>query len=951
MAATTINNLRTRLEGSWIMNLKRGLSRAAWGIILTTTWAGCSATDEGNPNPPAPDGGVMAPDAAAPIECTEATPICNPACGANETCTYQAGACACERVCIPEAPSCAGGGPNNGCAAGQFCDTSCTCQAEVTCDPAQPTCPGNGPNAGCDLGFECDASCACVRSAARPALTRASRSTPIDVTIDDSLVAMVNTDDGTVSFFNVQPGAESRSSRLASSGRVGASEPVSVVIHPNGTEAFVANRATGTVSRIVRIDTTTPALDGEVEIGAEPIGIALSPLGTEAWVTDWVNGNVVVIDTATMQIDRTIAAGGNPFALVITSDGDEDESDETVLVTQFYGRDRAPLLVTEGVDDGKNGIVQVIPIAGNAVAKEIELSPIGECFTAPVGNPPADLTSGCFFNQLLGITVHTAFGKSRAYVVAVGASPEGPVNFNHNVQALVGVIDLATQAEDVALTANLNRLIREQQVDNDGDESIGRRFLNVPNAIDFVPRDNAAIGYVTSAGSDVVLRLEYAEDGSLTVGSPQSFNIPVGQNPQGLVVKHSSTNGGAFTANLISRDVSIVSFRDQLESKKVTSTDAPTNPQSAEFKVWKGKRFFNTSTGIWGREGWGSCQGCHPMGLTDNVTWKFAAGPRQTISMDGQYASEDPADMRALNWTAIFDETHDFENNTRGVSGGKGAIQNDAGAITSPSGPAFSSILVEDGTNRENHQALNGSLRFITGTEAICTNEATCPDWDLVDEYVKTIRSPRGKTATASQLTDGRVLFEDGGCNKCHAGPKWTVSRTFYRPEVSSGAPPMRTFEANRAATVAMDPASLRTLPRDVNTDTTLIAGDDSDGGTPALKRQACNIRSVGTFGAEGGGDETRDNGSPAQGRKGYNPPSLLGLATGAPYLHNGAASELASLFEARFDGHTKAGNPNFNPTADEREALISFLLSIDESTAVFPIDPDTLLCPTSFTP
>lgn len=147
-----------------------------------------------------------------------------------------------------------------------------------------------------------------------------------------------------------------------------------------------------------------------------------------------------------------------------------------------------------------------------------------------------------------------------------------------------------------------------------------------------------------------------------------------------------------------------------------------------------------------------------------------------------------------------------------------------------------------------------------------------------------------------------------------------------------------------------MDTSELIGLPLDVNVDATLIAGDDSDGGAPTLKRQACNVRIVGTFGADGGALEERANGQPAQGRNGFNPPSLLGLAAGAPYLHNGAAATLDALI-ADFPDHTLAGNPNFLPDAADREALVAFLLSIDESTPLFPIPAGSTLCPDRFAP
>lgn len=836
-----------------------------------------------------------------------------------------------EPVCNAAAPVCDGG-----CGAGFVCNTACAC-VEEACQPDAPVCAGDGPNDGCGDGFVCGTSCVCEAAPPPPPtdrLLRPSRSTPVDISIDDSVVAMVNTDGGSVSFFNATPDQESRIARVPSSREANA-EPMSVVVHPNGTTAFVANRAAGSVARIDGIDTPAAAIAGELDLGGEPIGLALNESGERLWVTNWVDGTVTVVETETMQIDRTIDVGGNPFAITVDTD--------KVLVTQFYGRRRAGIPQDEARDDGAQGIVHVIDLDGTAPRAEIVLAPIANCFSAPIkGN---DVTSACFPNQLNSITIHRAFGKRYAFVTSVAASPEGPVQFNHNMQAVVSVIDVDAEDEIAGMTQNLNTHVKAQQ-DNDGDDTIGRRFLNVPNGIAFVNRDDVAIGYVTAAGSDIMLRVVYDETSLVEIGATTALNIPVGQNPQGLVVRHGTTGARAYTANLMSRDLSVVSFREQATVASIESTTVPTSGD--ELDLWRGKRFFNTGTGIWSREGWGSCQACHPMGLTDNVTWSFAAGPRQTISLDGQYASNDPTDMRALNWTAIFDETTDFELNTRGVSGGSGAIRDGNGPLVSPEGPAFASLTAEDESTIENHQALNGSLGFVANNRGMCSNEATCVDWDQIDRYIQTIRSPNAKTASNAQITQGRAVFEDAGCNKCHAGPKWTVSRTFYDPRSFEGDLPNRLFATNSNASAAMNTNTLVGLPLDVNLDSTLIAGDDSDGGAPALKRQACNIRNVSTFGTEGGADEVRANGQPAQGRNGFNPPSLLGLSTGAPYLHNGAATDLADLFDARFARHHQAGNPNFNPTTAELEALSSFLLSIDEETPAFPVDPDTVLCPSN---
>lgn len=898
---------------------------------------GAPPVDEGTPPV---DEGTPPPDEGPPPppSCSFGAPVCQPDCGAGTVCVYEDDECICKTMCNSAQPVCAGG-----CASGTHCGTDCACVKDE-CQADAPVC-----GAGCKAGEVCNAACACEEEAPPPPpppvkiLPGPSRSSAIDVSPDDSLVAMVNSDDGTLTVFDATVGAEAVKAKVATSATA-ASEPIAVVIHPDGEQAFVANRAAGTVSQITGLDSGSPKVASEIAAGAEPVGLALSPTGAHLLIADWVQGTVSVADTKDFAVIKAIEVGGNPFAIAITNDGDDDDTDERAFVTQFFGRPEGK----EGVDDGRKGIVDVIDLGTMTVTGEIELAPLASCFTGIVVDK--EVTSGCFPNQLLGITLHTAFGKTRGYVVSNAASPAGPVNFAHNVQTVVSVFDVDTLKEEPALTVNLNKLIKEQQTDTDGDETVGRRFLNTPTGIAFAQTDAAAIGYVTSGASDVVLRVTWSEAGAVEVGSSINFNIPVGQNPQGLAIRHGNPGGG-FVANQVSRDLSVVAFKDQAVTKTVASTPQPA-AGAPDFKAWKGKRFFNTSTAIWSKEGWGSCQGCHFLGLTDNVTFKFPAGPRQSVSLDGQFASKDPSDQRALNWTAIFDETHDFENNTRGVSGGKGALQDAAGASigSGPGVPPFSAILAEDGVTKENHQANNGSMKFLTHTKGVCGNDKTCPDWDQIDAYIQSIRSPRGKHAPEADIKKGRGLFDEGGCAKCHGGPKWTVSRVFYDPETFSGALPARTFAINAAAAAPKDAAKLKTLPKDVNHDATLVAGDDSDG-KPSLKRMACVIRDVGTFGAAGGAEELRENGTNAQGKNGYNPPSLLGLALGAPYLHNGAAKTLDDLFAAALSKHTTAGNPNFILSATDRAALIAFLLSIDETTETFAIEADTVLCPETFSP
>ena len=201
------------------------------------------------------------------------------------------------------------------------------------------------------------------------------------------------------------------------------------------------------------------------------------------------------------------------------------------------------------------------------------------------------------------------------------------------------------------------------------------------------------------------------------------------------------------------------------------TTAAPTGNAAL---VVKGRRFFNTGTGRWSLkgQGWGACQSCHTDGLTDNVTWYFARGPRQSTSLDGTFGKDNmgnplsPTDQRILNWSAINDELSDFEGNVRGVSGGVGAIVttdsvNDAGApapatsdridvttacttTCNPTNPTTTACVScangngNNGLNGSGDQASNPSnpLMLTDGQSAADT------EWAAVTAYVAQIARP-----------------------------------------------------------------------------------------------------------------------------------------------------------------------------------------------------------------
>ena len=112
----------------------------------------------------------------------------------------------------------------------------------------------------------------------------ASYSSPIAISDDDSLLAVTNTLNGTVTLINVAGDANTKLAEI----QVG-EEPRSVVITPNKAFAYVTNQVSGTVS-VIDLSTQTKVAD--IPVGAEPYGIALTPDAARAYVANSASNSV-----------------------------------------------------------------------------------------------------------------------------------------------------------------------------------------------------------------------------------------------------------------------------------------------------------------------------------------------------------------------------------------------------------------------------------------------------------------------------------------------------------------------------------------------------------------------------------------------------------------------------------------------------------------------------------
>jgi len=702
----------------------------------------------------------------------------------------------------------------------------------------------------------------------------ATHSGPIAVTPDDHFVWVVNPDNDDVAEIDVR-GDENR---VVERVKVG-DQPQNVAITPDGKYVYVSNTGSGTVS-VIRAKSAKVV--ETIEVGTEPYGMAITPDGRKLYVANARSNDVSVIDTDKNRVEETIdGVGLEPRGVAITSDGDDESKDEKVYVTQFLGVDVPGVLI--GRDDYKEGRVTVISVKKDKVIGEVVLHPLANTGFNSNGsvlnhvaaaNPPAfTFATGAFPNQLNNIVIK----GNRAYVPNVGASPDGPVRFNVNVQALLSVIDLRTNTEGSAggatQTINMNRGVNFEA-------AATQLFFAVPWAIEFEHRSN--VGYAVIAGSNVLVKVDLDADGTPTIHAPAAagdpgaiVRIPVGQNPRGIAINRRDDR--AYVMNEVSRNVSVVDLETNAVIATVPTAKLP-DPGTEAAVIQLGKAVFNSSTGVdlpqlgpggvigrrLSNNGWGACSACHPFGLTDGVVWIFASGPRRTLPLNGSFNPRDPRDAKILNHSAIFDELQDFELNIRNVSGGQGLIPPDG--APDPTVAAFNP-----------------------------PNAGRSPPLDAMALYVaRGVRSPISPlSAHDHDVKQGRKLFEKNNCASCHGGPGWASSRRDFTP------PP--------------DAAEI------VNTQLVRF------------------LKKVGTFDAAAA-NELRANGAAALGADGFNPPTLLGDFAMGPFLHNGSALTLDQVMENV--AHRSAGNGGVDRLGSrgDRRDLVDFLKSIDASTK--PIDP-----------
>jgi hypothetical protein len=781
-----------------------------------------------------------------------------------------------------------------------------------------------------------------------------------------------------------------------------------VLIAPDNDTAFIAS-SMGVLKLTGVHGQGMPALGPmNNDLGPEPRGLALSPSGKLLFAASWANGTVTVFNTAdlstraTVDLNRALAASGvlgpnltgrpglaHPFAIAVSDNGDASDDDETVYVTEFfsqgYGPGNPPLADDRNWDIGRQGVIYRFNVrTATTVGPLITLAP--HLIDDAAFDDSLNFTTGCFPNQLSAATIH----RGKLFVAGACASPRGPIgarvnpmtgeeeatsNFKSVVLTGIWVIDVGANQElpldSFVVTQKFQEAYDRDQVPDDQH----RRMPLLVNDIAFQPGTDDA--YLTAYGADAVFKVSFDSDGVLKqVGAAPLYFIDLGAGmprpgrlPLGIFIARSSHH--ALVVNEHSRNVSII----DLDAQNVSSNVDLAMPSAVgmEGRINDGRRDFVTGLDRWSFRGqaWSSCEACHPHGLSDGVTWFLESGPRQTPPLDASFSKNQMGAQRIFSWTANADEIHDFEMFTRRISGGVGAIVH---GLSSP--PVIADRIVFAGEHpvapgqlaaSERDDGINGSTLNLMPTGGSVV-KSMLDEWDRIGAYVESIRPPHAPSnISPADAASGLLVFVQNNCVGCHVADLWTISRRFYTP-----SPPINDPDPMHGALAMASYMPMGSFPPQINPPSAADHSAHLRSAGAADGTINCVLRAVGTFPSQLGADqagiapagvrvrEVRDDmQTPALGAMGYNPPSVVGLAASAPYLHAGNARTLEELFTDAFAAHSGAyvmmGQfPGMGNRATLIHQLVAFLLSIDDTTAA-ETPPQMingfapLLCPLQF--
>jgi YVTN family beta-propeller protein len=487
-----------------------------------------------------------------------------------------------------------------------------------------------------------------------------------------------------------------------------------------GTRLWVTNKRGDSLSVI---DTNTFAVVQTIALprASQPSGVAASPAGDLVYVTLEATGQLLRFQTSDFSQTGALDVGPRPRHVAIAADG------ATAYVSRFItppqpGESTATVSGTlDGAFTGGEVVrvtTDTMTIAGTTILRHST-------------RPDAETQGRGVPNYLGAASISPdgtqAFVPSKLDNILRGTLRDGqPLNFQNTVRAVASRIDMNGGAEDPAARLDL---------------------------------DNASLASAAAwdpLGVYLFVALETSREVAIVDahGHRELLRIAVGRAPEGLTV--SADGETLLVDNFMDRTVDAFDLRPlrllgQMRVPRIATWKAIDTEKLSSQVLFGKQLFYDARDTRLARDRYLSCATCHDDGDTDGRTWDFTnlgEGLRNTIALRGRAGTG----QGFLHWSNNFDEVQDFEQQLRILGGGHGLMADAdffAGTRQQPLGQSKAGLS----------QGLDRLAAYLASLDTFDRSP---------------FRSSVGALTPAG--ADGRTLFTQLGCQRCHAGNAFTAS-------------------------------------------------------------------------------------------------------------------------------------------------------------------------------
>ena len=583
------------------------------------------------------------------------------------------------------------------------------------------------------------------------------QSNPVAVSPDGTWVAVAATTSNEVQIF-------STAGVLATTTPVGM-EPVSVVFKSDGSELWVSNHVSDSVS-VIDMDTGSASFLRVVETiqdvdadGAtlfdEPVGIAFKGDGSQAYVTLSSRDAVAIVDTSTYEVTgRLHVSAQDPRALVVARAGPSPSDPELLIVASFESGNRSQLSACEDLADDSHCTLDLNDLLDFAIQNP---------------NLPGHVKDIVFDDEMPDRDLFVWDTST----LADGAAPDQTVS---GVGTLL--YGLAVDGDGVAWVTQTDA----RNVANGADgmnlvEMDNRIFLNritrvscaggacgAPSFIDLEPfmeldqpaaspqqpaaGDALATPYGIAVTGDGILVISAAASSRIATVDPDTgavlARLDVGAIPRGVaLLDNGDGTHTAYVVNTLGNSLSLVTVGTPGTGGGALAhvTDATVGHDPTPGDVRLGNIAFNDANAS--TSGTFACASCHPDGNVDQLIWRIGGAmlctgpndppgcetdePRTTMPVRGL------RDTLPLHWDGTLGDP---------FGGGNGAL------------PGSSSAASCDGSDPQAcfRHLVEGSLSGV-----MCDQTGGCPSCDTSQNPPV---CPGGALLGNSERTDMAIFLE-----------------------------------------------------------------------------------------------------------------------------------------------------------------------------------------------